>query len=346
MSEEEFREDSQETSEVTKLQLEIEKSGAKTIGEYLSFVRQKMGLSLEDLDHVSRIGPRWINAIESGDWSIYPSLIYAKGHIKGYATVLGLDGAELIEQFHSEMEQAFPDEKFHVHPVQNINQIFQPTSQRRDRSIGNRIIFMAALAVLFLVFLISRLLHHHGEQQASFIPAPVPNAGILTPENHPGAKTIPPGSTTLVPPTSNIGSSQLGQTPNPQVTDHPLTTPTNNGETPPSSAPIKPSEVVNPSNVSNTHMKAAHPVDYVLKVVALRDTWIGISTDGKRNVNIPLDQGQWRIFHGKQNFRISTDDGGSLMLYLDKNKLGKAGADDQPVKDKLIKPTSNTSSVH
>ncbi|MHB1286128.1 MAG: helix-turn-helix domain-containing protein [Leptospirales bacterium] len=348
MSDEEFREDSQESSEVTKLQREIEKSGAKTIGEYLSFIRQKMGLSVEDLDRVSRIGPRWIDAIESGEWSTYPSLIYAKGHIKGYATVLGLDGSALIEQFHSELEQAFPDEKFHVHPVQNINQIYQPTSHRKERTIGNRIIFMAVLAVLFLVFLISRLLHHHGEQQASFIPAPVPNPGILTPENHPGAKTIPPGSTTLAPSSGNTGSSQPEQAPNPQVSNHPLSTSTtpNNVGSPSDSPTIKPSTGVNPSKGSNNLAKAARPVDYVLKVVALRDTWIGISTDGKRNINIPLDQGQWRIFHGKQNFRISTDDGGSLMLYLGKNKLGKAGEDDQPVKDRLIKLTSNTSSIH
>lgn len=73
----------------------------------------------------------------------------------------------------------------------------------------------------------------------------------------------------------------------------------------------------------------------LLKVEAVRDTWVGVQVDGRKKVEIPLDKGQWRIFHGK-TFRVSTDDGGSLLLYLNKGKLGKAGPDDQPVVGKLI----------
>ncbi|MHB1604918.1 MAG: helix-turn-helix domain-containing protein [Leptospirales bacterium] len=343
MSNEEFdaidRETAEESQEMTKIRQSIEDSGTKTIGDFLSYTRKKMGLSLEDVDRISRIGPRWIDAIEAGEWSLYPSLIYAKGHIKGYATVLGLDGGLVIDNFRTELVQAFPDENFHIHPVQNINQIYQPTAQRKEHTAGTRIIFMVVLAVLFLIFVVSRLLHSHGGQRTSMVPSPVSNAGILTPENHPGAKTIPPGSTTLGTPNQNgqpsssspvSPSAPLGTITTPSI-DTPSTN-TQSGAVPKSPVPNK--------------VKPTRPVDYVLKVVALRDTWIGISTDGKKNVNIPLDKGQWRVFHGKKNFRVSTDDGGSLMLYLDKNQLGKAGEDDQPVRQRLINLTPDKTSTH
>lgn len=342
MSDEEFREESPESAEMAKLQREVESSGAKTIGDFLSHTRKRMKLSLEDVDRTSRIGPRWIDAIESGEWSLYPSLIYAKGHIKGYAAILGLDGALLIEHFKSELAKAFPDENFHIHPVQNINQIYQPTAQRKERSGGSRFILMLVLAVLFLVFLISRLLHPHGEPRVSIIPPPVPNAGILTPENHPGAKTIAPGSATLGAPDST--RTQPGQS-----AGNPMNAPSVEGAVPTPSAGSptgKPSTLAATSHGNGAQGAIKRPVDYALKVVAIRDTWIGISIDGKKSVNVPLDQGQWRIFHGKVNFRISTDDGGSLMLYLDKNKIGKAGEDDQPVTGRLIKLTSDKSSAH
>ena len=77
------------------------------------------------------------------------------------------------------------------------------------------------------------------------------------------------------------------------------------------------------------------PTLNVLKVEATRDTWAEVRIDGGKEREITLDRGQWRLFHGK-TFRISTDDGGSLMLYMNKGRLGKAGADDQPVKEKLF----------
>lgn len=343
MSNEEFdevdHETSEESAEMIKLREKIEDSGAKTIGDFLSYTRKKLGLSLEEVDRISRIGPRWIDAIEGGEWSLYPSLIYAKGHIKGYATVLGLDGTLVIENFRTELVQAFPDENFHIHPVQNINQIYQPTAQRKEHTTGARFIFIVVLAVLFLIFVVSRLLHPHGEQRVSIVPPPVSNAGILTPENHPGAKTVAPGSATLG--TSNQ-SSQPSQPSSisPTAPIGTLTTPAID-----SLSTNAPSGAISKSQVPDK-LKSIRPVDYVLKVVALRDTWIGISTDGKKNVNVPLDQGQWRVFHGKESFRISTDDGGSLMLYLDKNKLGKAGEDDQPVRQRLIKLTSDKVLAH
>lgn len=331
------------------LEREIQESGESTIGGFLAYVRDKKRITYEDIDRITRIGPRWITAIENSEWSIYPSLIYAKGHIRGYSEMLGIDGNKLLQHFHDEMEKAFPDESFHVHPIQNFNQIFQPTSSKRDRSSKKGLAVFIGILILLFIFGLSRILHRHFDRSASLIPPPVANPGILTPENHPGAKTFTPA-----------GESSSGQTPSGESESS--SSPSGTGpvaeqneskntlDGPKSqTAPITQSGV--PSNPSQSSealpeeqkttkalmaKKSVVPADFRLKVVAVRDTWVGIQLDGTKEIKLPLDQGQWHIFHAKKSFRITTDDGGSLVLYLNALKIGKAGEDDQPVYGRLI----------
>ena len=325
MSEEEFQRDIEEDG----LKAEIEKCEARTIGEFLSYERQKKGLSLEDIDQVSRIGPRWLEAIDKGEWSAYPSLIYAKGHIRGYASVLGFDGSRLISEFEEELKKAFPDETFHIHPVRNINQIYQPTSGDHRGGGRYKFLLVGILLIFFFFLIISKVMHQREHTPLSVVPQAVPSPPsppLQMPAQQPVQPPLPssggsqssssstpsalPGSSggaSLIPPSAGTGQGGVG----------------NSGPTSyPKNAPV--------SGKTSQLLPIA-----ILKVEAVRDTWVGVRIDGGKEMEIPLDRGQWRLFHGK-TFRISTDDGGSLMLYLNKGLLGKAGEDDQPLKEKLI----------
>jgi cytoskeleton protein RodZ len=351
VSDEELQEgqDVVERDNSNSLEREIQESGKSTIGGFLAYVREKKRMSYEDIDKVTRIGPRWITAIENSEWSIYPSLIYAKGHIRGYSEMLGIDGNVLLQHFHEEMEKAFPDESFHVHPIQNFNQIFQPTSSKRDRSSKKGLAVFIGILILLFIFGLSRILHRHFDRNASLIPPPVANPGILTPENHPGAKTFTPSgesSNTQTPSGASEASSSLSNTV--PVAGQNETINTLDGAKSQTAPIAQPGVSANGSHSSGSvpeqqktpkalmAKKTVVPSDFRLKVVAVRDTWVGIQIDGTKEVKIPLDQGQWHIFHAKKSFRITTDDGGSLMLYLNAQKIGKAGDDDQPVYGRLI----------
>ena len=180
MSEEEFQRESEEDG----LKEKIEICGAKTIGEFLLYEREKQGLSLDDIDEISRIGPRWLEAIDKGEWSAYPSLIYAKGHIRGYAGVLNLDGSRIISYFEQELKNAFPDETFHIHPVKNINQIYQPTSMGNRGGTRYKYLLLGILGVLFVSLIISKVVHRNTRIPVSVVPQalptipPAPNPGI------------------------------------------------------------------------------------------------------------------------------------------------------------------------
>ena len=325
MSEEEFQREPEEDG----LKAEIEKSGARTIGDFLSYERERKGLSLDEIDQVSRIGPRWLEAIDKGGWSAYPSLIYAKGHIRGYASVLGLDGSRIISEFEEELKSAFPDETFHIHPVRNINQIYQPTSGDHRGGSRFKFLLLGILVTFFLILILSKVVHQKKRTPFSVVPQAVPTPPSQT-TKPPVAPSAPSPGAAKPPSSSNTPSSGLSSGLSGEASTLPPSS-FQNGRTE-GSLPANSPSLKNAPAVGKTDKI---PTANALKVEAIRDTWVGVRIDGGKEMEFPLDRGQWRIFHGK-TFRISTDDGGSLMLYLNKGSLGKAGADDQPVREKLI----------
>ncbi|HCD09479.1 MAG TPA: DUF4115 domain-containing protein, partial [Thermoanaerobacter sp.] len=85
----------------------------KELGEFLKSERIKMGLTLEEIQEITKIRIRYLKAIEDGDFSVMPALVYAKGFVKSYAEALGLDGNELVKKyeylFQEKEEEAIPN---------------------------------------------------------------------------------------------------------------------------------------------------------------------------------------------------------------------------------------------
>jgi cytoskeleton protein RodZ len=71
----------------------------RSIGEYLSQVRQEQGRSLEELGKVVFIRPSLLQAIESGDGEALPEPIFVRGFIRRYGEALKLDGMALSDEF-------------------------------------------------------------------------------------------------------------------------------------------------------------------------------------------------------------------------------------------------------
>ncbi|QQE80869.1 RodZ domain-containing protein [Alicyclobacillus sp. SO9] len=68
------------------------------VGQVLRRKREELGLSLDDIQTKTKIRKRYLEAIETGDWSVLPGDVYARGFVRSYADALGLDGFELLNQ--------------------------------------------------------------------------------------------------------------------------------------------------------------------------------------------------------------------------------------------------------
>jgi cytoskeletal protein RodZ len=72
----------------------MQKTGS-TVGELLREARTKKGLTIKQVNEVTKMSPEVIRALEEDDHSSFASDTYLKGFLKTYATHLGLDANRL-----------------------------------------------------------------------------------------------------------------------------------------------------------------------------------------------------------------------------------------------------------
>lgn len=75
------------------------------IGKKLRKAREAQNLTIEDLQKQTKLRTKYIKSIEKGDFSVFPGDVYAKGAIRNYAEVVGLDFMELWEDYESVYQQ-------------------------------------------------------------------------------------------------------------------------------------------------------------------------------------------------------------------------------------------------
>ena len=61
--------------------------------------RERNGISLEDLTAATRVSHELLEAFERNDLSEWPSGLYARAIVRGYATAVGLDAAVTVNEF-------------------------------------------------------------------------------------------------------------------------------------------------------------------------------------------------------------------------------------------------------
>ncbi|NLU41120.1 MAG: helix-turn-helix domain-containing protein [Firmicutes bacterium] len=71
----------------------------REIGEFLRNAREAKGMTLEDVEQVTRIRRKYLEAIENGDASEMPGEVQLKGFIRNYAVAVGLDPAAVIRRY-------------------------------------------------------------------------------------------------------------------------------------------------------------------------------------------------------------------------------------------------------
>ncbi len=74
-------------------------SGEAKIGRVLEETRKERGLTLDEVEHATKIRKRYLTGMEHEDYSVLPDAVYVRGFLRTYANYLGLDGEELSREF-------------------------------------------------------------------------------------------------------------------------------------------------------------------------------------------------------------------------------------------------------
>ena len=74
------------------------------IGAALAAARERAGLDLAEVEQRTKIRAKYLQALEDEAWQELPSGAYAKGYLRSYAELLGLDADTLVDEFRRQVE--------------------------------------------------------------------------------------------------------------------------------------------------------------------------------------------------------------------------------------------------
>lgn len=119
-----------------------------TVGTILNKKRNDMSLTLDDISNTLKIKNKYLEAIESDDFSLLPGITYSIGFIKSYSLFLGLDSNEIIKIYKEQINHN--DNKINFEYRENIQ--MKPLKKRSDFR-NYFLIFVIFASVSFLAFL-------------------------------------------------------------------------------------------------------------------------------------------------------------------------------------------------
>ena len=73
------------------------------LGKLLRKAREQRGYTLDDVQDITKIRKRYLEAIEEGDYKVLPGSFYARAFVKNYAETVGLDAEEVFRLYQREL---------------------------------------------------------------------------------------------------------------------------------------------------------------------------------------------------------------------------------------------------
>lgn len=130
------------------------------IGEQLRKAREAKGMSLEDIEKITKIQYRYLKALENDDFDQLPGDFYARAFIKQYAQVVGLNGNELLNSLNSEVPESKPEE-YVENSIDNKSEEVRRTTNNKKGLWRAYLPKAAAVIGIFLVIFVVYLVYSH-----------------------------------------------------------------------------------------------------------------------------------------------------------------------------------------
>jgi transcriptional regulator with XRE-family HTH domain len=80
------------------------------IGEVLKGARTRQGLEMRELEDRTKIRTKYLRALESEAWDVLPGPAYAKGFLRTYSRMLGLDADAIVDEYVRQVESRLEPE--------------------------------------------------------------------------------------------------------------------------------------------------------------------------------------------------------------------------------------------
>ena len=292
-----------------------------SVGPYLRELREKRGISLDEVARATRIAPRYLEALEADEHSALPEHVFTKGFIRAYCQVLGEPPDEAFARF------AGQDATNAVVPVAPPAPAAPPTSRMRGTIIVSFVLLLilgAALLALTWALQSSRETPDRsgGTATREARPsAPTPSSGSPPPTA--GSPQVPPSSLT-----PSLPEPPVAPPPQGQAAKTGPTAPEVKGQGTPAppvgSSPAPPASSGAPPAVLSEVRGVAPP--YRLVARAREATWMSVKTRDGKSTEETIPAGETREWASNAPFVITIGNAGGVSLELNGRSLPALGA--------------------
>lgn len=276
------------------------------LGRLLAEARSARGLSLADVESVTRIRQKYLEALERAQYDRLPRGTVARGFLRTYAAYLGLDTQALLNLYTTESGDAGEDVEI-AEPGKPRLVDYRPLEvELIDDYRDNRWVYWLLAGLLVALLAAGAwwvLVRNPGwNPLKALAPAPAPTS-TATPTATPWVVTATPRATATLPEppaTVPMATSSILTLPTPTVPASPT----------PTSRPTSTPEIV---------------ASLSLEVVASQRSWLRVTVDGAVVEEGFLNANDTRVWEAEESILIRTGNAGGLTLILNGEDLGPMG---------------------
>lgn len=87
--------------------------------------REAKGIELKDVEEITKIRTKYLQALEEGNFGILPGGVYTIGYLRSYARFLGLDADSLVHTYRIEVAEPNLETSLDVPPKKETGLIFR-----------------------------------------------------------------------------------------------------------------------------------------------------------------------------------------------------------------------------
>jgi len=262
------------------------------LGRTLREARERLGLTLEEVERGTRIRTHHLEAMERGDWDSLPSPVQARGFLRNYADFIGLDPGEILLRYAEGIQARRPSPVSATQPRSASPPPAGEVRVRRPRLISSDIVIVSGISIALLVL----LMWGASWVMASLRQQTLEDAGEAPPPAEVAAEAALPAET----PTPGLPGALVLE----DVTPVPSITPT---------LPIGPIGALG------------------LRLAAEKDAFLLVSVDGREQLRTRARPGDVFDFQGEAVIEVLTGNGGGVRAIFNGTDLGLLGVFDEPV---------------
>ena len=271
-------------------------NGGAKIGPVLEKARKDKGLTLEEVEHATKIRKRYLAGLEREDFGVLPDVVYVQGFLKTYANYLGLDGEELSRELKDQrrprrergIAYGVPESSEFDRPLLNPGEL---AKTRNRKAISGSTILTFIVAFLALAAIVGSLYYVGRGVQTSN-----PNSSPSSEEKASSEKKADNGS-------------------KPQAESEQAPAPSKGEEDAPESA-------------KKNENAASEPQPDSLRVevsVEGSASWLSILADGNLAYEQIAQPGFSQTFEAQREISIKTGNAGAVGVKVNGQDLGKLG---------------------